>query len=193
MYLRNLPNALTIFRLVLVPILLMTTLLPDNWSSWVALAVLVCAGITDYLDGALARRLNVISEVGRMLDPIADKLVIASAILLLLWQGSAPLVPAIVIITRELLVSGLREYLALGGQKLEVNLLAKWKTTVQFIALAVLMAAGAPNLPDFGGFSIQIIGVGLFWVAGLLTLITGYKYWAEAYSFAVNQRSETVF
>ncbi|MBE24893.1 MAG: CDP-diacylglycerol--glycerol-3-phosphate 3-phosphatidyltransferase, partial [Rhodospirillaceae bacterium] len=74
MHLRNLPNALTIFRLVLVPILLMTPLLPDNWSSWAALAVLVCAGMTDYLDGALARRLNAISEIGRMLDPIADKL-----------------------------------------------------------------------------------------------------------------------
>ena len=190
MHLRNLPNVLTIFRLVLVPILLMTTLLPDNWSSWAALAVLVCAGITDYLDGALARRLNVISEIGRMLDPIADKLMIASAILLLLWQGSAPLVPAIVIIARELLVSGLREYLALFGQKLQVSLLAKWKTTLQFVALAVLMGAGAPNVPAFGGFSWEIIGVGLFWAAGLLTLITGYKYWAEAYTFAVDQRSE---
>ena len=191
MHLRNLPNALTIFRLVLVPILLMTPLLPDNWSSWAALAVLVCAGMTDYLDGALARRLNVISEIGRMLDPIADKLMIASAILLLLWQGSAPLVPAIVIIARELLVSGLREYLALAGQKLEVSLLAKWKTTLQFVALAVLMTAGAPNVPDLRGFSLEIIGVGLFWAAGLLTLITGYKYWVEAYSFAVDQHSET--
>ena len=191
MHLRNLPNALTIFRLVLVPILLMTILLSDDWSSWAALAVLVCAGVTDYLDGALARRLNAMSEIGRMLDPIADKLMIASAILLLLWQGSAPLVPAVVIIARELLVSGLREYLALAGQKLEVSLLAKWKTTLQFVALAVLMAAGAPNVSDFGGFSLEIIGVGLFWAAGLLTLITGYKYWVEAYSFAIDQHSET--
>jgi len=168
----------------------MTTLLPDDWSSWAGLAVLVCAGITDYLDGALARRLNVISEIGRMLDPIADKLMIASAIILLLWQGSAPLVPAVVIIARELLVSGLREYLALFGQKLRVSLLAKWKTTLQFVALAVLMGAGAPNVPAFGGFSWEIIGAGLFWAAGLLTLITGYKYCAEAYSFAVDQRSE---
>jgi len=167
----------------------MTVLLPDNWSSWAAFVVLVVAGVTDYLDGELARRLNVVSEIGRMLDPIADKLMIAAAILLLLWQGNAPLVPAIIIIGRELLVSGLREYLALVGQKLEVSLLAKWKTTLQFIALTTLVAAGAPNLPDLGSFNLEVIGVGLFWLAAVLTLITGYRYWAKAHFFAVSQSS----
>ena len=101
MRLSDLPNGLTILRLIFVPILLSTCLLPAGWSNWVALSIFVIACITDYLDGALSRRLNVVSEFGRMLDPIADKLMIASVLLLLLWQGVAPLIPAIVIIGRE--------------------------------------------------------------------------------------------
>jgi len=188
MRLSDLPNGLTILRLIFVPILLATCLLPPEWSNWLALSIFVAAGLTDYLDGALARRLNVVSEFGRMLDPIADKLMITSVLLLLLWQGIAPLIPVVVIIGRELVVSGLREYLALVGQKLEVTSLAKWKTTLQFIALAALLAAGNENFPASLRVMVEPIGLGLFWAATLLTLVTGYDYWAKARSFAEKQR-----
>ena len=190
MRLSDLPNGLTILRLIFVPILLSTCLLPAGWSNWVALSIFVVAGITDYLDGALARRLNVVSEFGRMLDPIADKLMIASVLLLLLWQGVAPLIPAIVIIGRELVVSGLREYLALVGQKLEVTSLAKWKTALQFIALTVLLAVGNEDFPSHLRAMVELIGLGLFWFAALLTLVTGCDYWVKVRSFAEKQRLE---
>tara|TARA_B100000686_G_scaffold351065_1_gene448746 strand:- start:2494 stop:3075 length:582 start_codon:yes stop_codon:yes gene_type:complete len=190
MRLSDLPNGLTILRLIFVPILLGTCLLPVGWSNWLGLSIFVAAGITDYLDGALARRLNVVSEFGRMLDPIADKLMIASVLLLLLWQGTAPLIPAIVIIGRELVVSGLREYLALVGQKLEVTSLAKWKTALQFVALAVLLAVGNENVPSAPGVTLELIGSSLLWVAALLTLATGYDYWAKARAFDEKQRLE---
>ena len=190
MRLSDVPNGLTVLRLIFVPILLGTCLLPAAWSNWLALSIFVAAGITDYLDGALARRLNVVSEFGRMLDPIADKLMITSVLLLLLWQGIAPLIPAVIIIGRELVVSGLREYLALVGQKLEVTLLAKWKTTLQFIALAVLLAVGNEAFPNHPGVMLELIGLGLFWLAALLTLVTGYDYCVKVRSFAAKQRLE---
>ena len=189
--LSNLPNSLTVLRLIFVPILLGSCWLPSAWSNWVALSIFISAGITDYLDGALARRLNVVSEFGRMLDPIADKLMITSVLLLLLWQGMAPLIPAVVIIGRELVISGLREYLALVGQKLEVTLLAKWKTTLQFIALAVLLAAGNENFPTAALNATELMGLALIWVAASLTLVTGYDYWAKVRSFAEKQKSGT--
>ncbi|MEE2693886.1 MAG: CDP-diacylglycerol--glycerol-3-phosphate 3-phosphatidyltransferase [Pseudomonadota bacterium] len=191
MRLSDLPNGLTILRLVCVPILLGTCLLPAEWSNWLALSIFVVAGITDYLDGALARRLNVVSEFGRMLDPIADKLMVASVLLLLLWQGVAPLIPVVVIIGRELVVSGLREYLALVGQKLAVTSLAKWKTTLQFIALAVLLAAGNENFPTPPRVTVELIGLGLVWLSALLTLVSGYDYCAKARSYAEQRRLGT--
>ncbi len=190
MHLSDLPNGLTILRLMFVPILLCTCLLPSGWSNWLALSIFVVAGLTDYLDGALARRFNVVSEFGRMLDPIADKLMIASVLLLLLWQGIAPLVPVVVIIGRELVVSGLREYLALVGQKLEVTSLAKWKTTLQFIALAVLLAVGNENFPNPPRLMLELIGLALFWLAALLTLVTGCDYCFKVRSFAGKQHLE---
>mgnify|MGYP001356044634 CR=1 FL=1 len=179
---RNLPNHLTIFRLLLAPTLLATTLLPGGSSSWAALSILALAGASDYLDGALARKWNILSEFGRMMDPIADKVVVASAIMLLLWQGSAPLVPAAMIFARELLISGLREYLAIAGKALEVSHLAKWKTTLQFTALAILFAADLPILSETQQVVMGLAGSGAFWFTALVTVGTGYDYWLKARS-----------
>ena len=187
---RNVPNTLTVFRLVLVPTFLVTTALPGNWSSWVAVCILILAGVTDYLDGALARKLDSSSEFGKMLDPIADKLMITAVILVLVWKGNVPLLPALIIIGRELVVSGLREYLAVVGKSLEVTLMAKWKTTLQFIALVTLLAADALNFSNGQDFGLGSVGAGLFWLAALVTLITGYQYWAETRSFMAKRRSQ---
>lgn len=189
MQLRNVPNVLTIFRLALVPIFLVNTAMPSSWSSWSAICILVLAGVTDYLDGALARKLDSLSEFGKMLDPIADKLMITAVVLVLLWQGSAPLLPALVIIGRELVVSGLREYLATVGQSLEVTLMAKWKTTLQFVALVILLLANALNFSGKPDFGLEAIGIGLFWLAALVTLVTGYQYWVETRSFMAKRHS----
>ena len=187
---RNVPNALTVFRLVLVPTFLVTTALPGNWSSWVAVYILILAGLTDYLDGALARKLDSLSEFGKMLDPIADKLMITAVILVLVWKGNVPLLPALIIIGRELVVSGLREYLAVVGKSLEVTLMAKWKTTLQFIALVTLLAADALNFSNEQDFGLGFVGAGLFWLAALVTLITGCQYWVETRSFMAKRRSK---
>ena len=146
------------------------------WLRWVALAVFIAAGITDYLDGYFARIWQQQSAFGRMLDPIADKLLVASCLLMLVadctihgWSMWA----AIVILCREILVSGLREYLAELRVSVPVTRLAKWKTTMQLVAIGFLIAgqAGEAILPP-----TTLIGLTLLWISAILTLYTGYDY-----------------
>ncbi len=175
----NLPNLLTLSRIAAIPIVV-TCFWLDQWlgrdlAQWTAMVVFVVASVTDYLDGWLARRWQMISRLGRFLDPIADKLLVASVLLMLCGFGTLRglhVLAALIILCREILVSGLREFLAELRVGLPVSNLAKWKTGIQMTSLAVLLVGEAGPK----GFPTMEIGLVLLWAAALLTLITGYDY-----------------
>jgi cardiolipin synthase len=178
----SLPNLLTYGRLVAVPLVVALLFWPaEHWLRWVALAFFIAAGISDFLDGYLARMWAQQSSLGRMLDPIADKLLVAATLLVLAADrviAGWSLWAAIVILCREILVSGLREFLAELRVPVPVSTIAKWKTTLQLIAIGFLIAgpAGEQILPG-----TTKIGVGLLWAAAILTLYTGWDYLKASY------------
>jgi len=177
----SLPNVLTYARIAAVPVVVgllfwQSIFAGPLWLRWVALALFIAAGVTDFFDGYLARMWGQQSSLGRMLDPIADKLLVA-ACLLMLAAGSTirgwTLLAAVIILCREILVSGLREYLAELRVSVPVTRLAKWKTTGQMVAIGFLIAgeAGDRVVPF-----VSEIGILLLWFSALLTLYTGYDY-----------------
>jgi cardiolipin synthase len=171
---RHLPNALTLFRIGAIPVIAL--LMAANWH-WVAFGLFLTAIVTDWLDGWAARWLKSSSRMGAMLDPIADKVLAACVLLLLAGEGTIHgwhLIPALIILAREVLVSGLREYLATLSVSLPVTLAAKGKTALQFAALAILVLA--PALPVENSMSAYIAGYGLLWAAAVLTAYTGLAY-----------------
>ena len=168
-------NILTFLRIFLALIIFLLLMKPDGYL--LALILFIIASVTDYFDGYLARKYNATSQIGEILDPIADKLLVASLILMLVAFDRIPgiaVLPAVVILCRELLVSGLREFLAGAQVSLPVSRLAQYKTTLQMIMLGFLLVGSAG--PKFGPFSTTDIGVVGLWVAATLTLITGYDY-----------------
>ncbi|MSU91319.1 CDP-diacylglycerol--glycerol-3-phosphate 3-phosphatidyltransferase [Rhodobacteraceae bacterium 2CG4] len=215
--LNTIPNVLTVLRLLAAPAFaLVFVVLPSPVADWVALALFVGAALTDYFDGWLARRWGQVSAFGRMLDPIADKAMVVIALAVLMGlSGLNPwvLIPAAMILFREVFVSGLREYLGADAGKLAVTRLAKWKTTVQMVAIPLLMLAeifeydylaiynqigpegeaavlaGAAD-DEFGlrralwiSQAASAAGVATIWIAGVLTLITGIDYFRKALPF----------
>ncbi len=178
----NLPNVLTYGRVAAVPVVVALLFWPKvEWANWTALGVYVVAAITDFFDGYLARAWSQQSSLGRMLDPIADKLLVAAALLMLSATGAIAggnLWAAIVILCREILVSGLREYLAELRVPVPVTAVAKWKTAAQLVALGFLIAghAGEKALPG-----AQTAGIVLLWIAAVLTLYTGWDYMKASY------------
>lgn len=181
----SLPNLLTYGRVVAVPVVVGCLFWSENFSMrWIALGIFIAAGITDFLDGYLARALSQQSSLGRMLDPIADKLLVAAVLLMLVADhsiASYSLWAAIVILCREILVSGLREFLAELKVSMPVSRLAKWKTVMQLVALGFLIAGPAGDAFFATSFHLgpalaSRIGLGLLWLAALLTLYTGWDY-----------------
>jgi len=173
----NLPNSLTVSRIVAIPVVCALMWVTAPWGSWLALAVYVAACITDFLDGYLARSRQQVSSIGRFLDPIADKLLVASVLLVLVGLdriAGIHILAAGVILCREILVSGLREHLAQTRIRVPVSRLAKWKTTLQMVAIGFLVVGDAG--PAFGPLSTNDLGVVGLWGAALLTLVTGYDY-----------------
>jgi cardiolipin synthase len=176
--LTSLPNILTLYRIGIIPVLLVLLYLDTGWSRWAALGLYTTACVTDYFDGYLARNRGEVSALGRFLDPVADKLLVVSVILLLVAVDSLAglaLLPALVILCRELLVSGLREYLAEVRVSLPVSKLAKWKTAIQMVALGFLIVGHASP----AAIPSELIGEVGIWLAALLTLVTGYDYLAH--------------
>jgi cardiolipin synthase (CMP-forming) len=176
----SLPNILTLSRIVTVPLLVALLWFP-GWERGYALgfALYCLMGITDYFDGYLARANGQVSKLGVFLDPIADKIMVAAVIMMLVSTRHEPasitgihIIPAIIILLREITVSGLREFLAGLQVSLPVSKLAKWKTALQMIALGALILAGA--LPAL--IWIKPIGLGCLWAAAALTLVTGWDY-----------------
>ena len=177
----SLPNILTYGRIVAVPLIVLCFFIEgkldgNDLARWSALAIFTVASITDFFDGYLARIWHQTSALGRMLDPIADKLLVAACLLLLAADGTIAgwtIWAAIIILSREILVSGLREYLAELRVSVPVTNIAKWKTTIQMIAIGFLLAgpAGDKVLPH-----TTDIGLIMLWVAAVITLYTGYDY-----------------
>lgn len=175
----NIPNLLTMLRIWAIPAIVATFFFQHPAWAWVGLVLFALAGITDYMDGYLARHLNQLSRFGRVLDPIADKLLVGALLLMMAYTGrlgNYGIIPAVVIMCREILVSGLREFLAEIKVGCPVTRLAKWKTACQMVALPVLMVAE----PQFSGCLspyLTVIGSIALWGAALLTVMTGYDYW----------------
>lgn len=175
----NVPNLLTTIRMWAIPVIVATFFLPGPAWAWIGAILFTLAGITDYLDGYLARHLNQLSRFGRVLDPIADKLLVGATLLMLAHAqrlGIYGIIPAVVIMSREILVSGLREFLAEIKVGCPVTRLAKWKTACQMTALPVLMIS---ERSLSGCLSPLLIAVGsiALWGAAILTVMTGYDYW----------------
>lgn len=177
----SLPNLLTLSRILAVPILVFLLWHPAPLDYAITFALYCIVGITDYLDGYLARAWGSISRLGQFLDPIADKIMVAAVIVMLISSRKANpvpeiaglnLIPALVILLREIIVSGLREYLAGLQISVPVSALAKWKTTLQLVALGALILGGAVPYQPW----VHVVGLFCLWAAAALTLVTGYDY-----------------
>jgi cardiolipin synthase (CMP-forming) len=171
----SLPNLLTLSRIVAVPLLVALLWVPGAVTYGAAFVLYAVIGFTDYLDGYLARKMGTASKLGAFLDPVADKILVAAVLLMLVARGAIGgwhVIAAIAILLREIMVSGLREYLAGSQIRVPVSKLAKWKTTFQMVALgALILAVAAPHLPW-----VLWIGLGSLWLAAVLTLVTGWDY-----------------
>ena len=178
--LTDLPNLLTLSRIAAIPLLVGCVALHEPGYDLAACVLFVLAGITDWLDGRLARERAQLSDLGRMLDPIADKLLVGASLMALAGFARLPalgLYPAIVILLREILVRGLREFLAGLSVGLPVTRLSKWKTGFQMAALGTLLAGdSAGHLLGLGALPVGLIGGLMLWTAAVLTLITGWDY-----------------
>lgn len=178
--LTDLPNLLTLSRIAAIPLLVGLVAVRQPVADLLACLVFSAAAITDYFDGKLARSRRQQSDLGRMLDPIADKLLVGAVLMMLVGMGrlsSLALYPAIVIMLREILVSGLREYLAGIRIGLPVTALAKWKTGFQMGALGTLLAGDtSASVMHLSFLPISMIGEAMLWVAAVLTLVTGWDY-----------------
>lgn len=178
----SLPNLLTLSRIFAVPILVFLLWRPLPIDYAITFVLYCIVGATDYLDGYLARAQGRISRLGQFLDPIADKIMVAAVIVMLLASrranGEPPIIqdlhviPALIILLREIIVSGLREFLAEVRVGVPVSALAKWKTTLQLVALGALILGGAVPAQHW----VHLVGLGSLWAAAALTLLTGYDY-----------------
>lgn len=195
----NVPNILTVLRLLAAPgVPVMFLYFQRPWADWAALTLFIGASITDWFDGYLARAWNQQSRFGAMLDPIADKaMVIIALVVITGYSGMNPwlILPATVILFREVFVSGLREFLGSDASRLKVTKLAKWKTTAQMVAIGVLFlgtgltyvdhgrgpeAGGAVHWANGAAYLATIVGLTLIWIAAALTLVTGVDYFRKA-------------
>lgn len=193
----NLPNILTISRIAVIPFIFISIYIPSYAWAMIAGTLFVLASITDYLDGYLARAWNETSSFGRLLDPIADKLLVASALVVIMTKHyhtgngeiayyyiwSTTFIPAFVILCREILVSGLREFLREVNVGLPVTKLAKWKTAAQMTALSMMLFC---ELSMFWGY----LGLFLLWIAAILTFITGYQYYEKSLDYVKAEEAQ---
>ena len=184
-------NYLTIGRIIIVPIFVFTFYLPGFYGDILPFALFVIASFTDFLDGLLARMYKEESKLGELLDPIADKIIVATALLLLVMDQTIKnyeVIAAIIILTREILISGLREFLAKGKIKLPVSNLAKLKTFLQMFSISLLLLGDTGNkILNFQDYNAQTIGIILLWLSAFLTLYTGYDYLRKGIDHAISE------
>ena len=188
------PNYLTIGRIIIVPLFVFTFYLPGFYGDILPFALFVIASFTDFLDGLLARMYKEESKLGELLDPIADKIIVATALLLLVMDQTIKnyeVIAAIIILTREILISGLREFLAKGKIKLPVSNLAKLKTFLQMFSISLLLLGDTGNkILNFQDYNAQTIGIILLWLSAFLTLYTGYDYLRKGIDHAISEDSK---
>ena len=187
----QIPNILTIGRIIIVPIFVLTFFIPGFFGDLIPFFLFVFASFTDYLDGLLARLFKEESKLGELLDPIADKILVSAALILLVMNQTIKnyeVIAAIIILTREILISSLREFLAKISIPMPVTNLAKFKTFLQMFSIAILLTGDVGNkLIDFQDYNAQTIGIILLWVSAFLTLYTGYGYLARGLDHAINE------
>jgi cardiolipin synthase (CMP-forming) len=189
--LKKIPNILTIGRIIIVPFFVVAFYLPGFYGDLTAFALFIAASFTDFLDGMLARLFKEESKLGELLDPIADKIIVATALILLVMDGTIrhyEVIAAIIILTREILISGLREFLAKGKVNLPVSNLAKLKTFLQMVAISLLLTGETGNkILNFQDYNAQTIGIILLWLSAFLTLFTGYEYLRRGIDHAISE------
>ena len=189
--LKKIPNILTIGRIIIVPFFVIAFYLPGFYGDIIALVLFIIASFTDFLDGMLARMMEQESKLGELLDPIADKIIVAAALILLVMNEaieSFEVIAAIIILTREILISGLREFLAKGRIKLPVSNLAKLKTVLQMVSIGLLLSGETGNkIINFQDYNAQTIGIILLWLSAFLTLYTGYEYVRKGIDHAISE------
>jgi cardiolipin synthase (CMP-forming) len=189
--LKKIPNILTIGRIIIVPFFVVAFYLPGFYGDLTAFTLFIAASFTDFLDGMLARMFKEESKLGELLDPIADKIIVATALILLVMDGTIrhyEVVAAIIILTREILISGLREFLAKGQINLPVSNLAKLKTFLQMVAISLLLTGETGNkILNFQNYNAQTIGIILLWLSAFLTLYTGYEYFRKGIDHAISE------
>ena len=188
----KIPNILTIGRIIIVPIFVLSFYIPGVVGDLVPFFLFVLASFTDFLDGLLARLYKEESKLGELLDPIADKILVAAALVLLVMNGiikNYEVVAAIVILTREILISGLREFLAKSkSESLPVSSLSKFKTLIQMLSIAMLLTGETGNkIINFQDYNAQTIGIILLWLSAALTLFTGYDYMRKGIDHAISE------
>jgi cardiolipin synthase len=187
----SLPNLLTYSRIAAIPVLIALFYVPDAWASWTCLVIYAAAAITDYLDGKLARAWGATSMIGRLLDPIADKMLVTAVLFMLAAFGRLQgwsVLPAVIILLREVLISGLREFLAgMNSRGLPVTSLAKWKTAIQMLAIGFLIVGETGTRAFDGRLPVTEIGIAGIWIAAVLTLVTGWSYLREGVRQAITE------
>jgi len=185
----KIPNILTIGRIILVPIFVFTFYLPGLLGDLIPFFIFLLASFTDFLDGLLARMYKEESKLGELLDPIADKIIVATALVLLVMNDTIrnyEVIAAVIILTREILISGLREFLAKVQVAIPVSSLAKFKTFIQMFAIATLLTGESGNkIINFGDYDAHSIGIILLWLSAFLTLYTGYDYVKKGIDHAI--------
>ena len=176
----KIPNILTIGRIIIVPFFVISFFLPGFYGEIIPFLLFILASFTDFLDGLLARLYKEESKLGELLDPIADKIIVSAALILLVMNGTIQnyeVIAAIIILTREILISGLREFLADVQVKIPVSSLAKGKTFIQMFSIAILLTGETGNkIINFEEYNTQTVGIILLWLSAFLTLYTGYDY-----------------
>ena len=189
--LKKIPNILTIGRIIIVPFFVLAFYLTGFYGDLTALILFIIASFTDFLDGMLARILGEESKLGELLDPIADKIIVAAALILLVMDGTIrhyEVIAAIIILTREILISGLREFLAKGKIIMPVSNLAKLKTVLQMVSIGLLLSGDTGNkIINFQDYNAQTIGIVLLWLSAVLTLFTGYDYMRKGIDHAISE------
>ena len=187
----KIPNILTIGRIIIVPIFVLTFFLPGFFGDLIPFFLFIAASFTDFLDGLLARFFKEESKLGELLDPIADKILVSTALVLLIMNGTIKnyeVIAAIIILTREILISGLREFLAKVRISLPVSSLAKFKTFIQMFSISILLTGETGNkLINFQDYNAQTIGIILLWVSAFLTLYTAYDYLRKGIVHAIDE------
>ena len=187
----QIPNILTIGRIIIVPIFVISFFLPGWFGDLIPFFLFVLASFTDYLDGLLARLFKEESNLGELLDPIADKIIVAAALILLVMNNTIKnyeVIAAIIILTREILISGLREFLAKVSISMPVTGLSKLKTFLQMLSISILLTGESGNkIINFQDYNAQTIGIILLWLSAFLTLYTGYDYLIKGIDHALNE------